>query len=132
MRKKGFIPLFLLGGCGYVLLEKVWRGYSHWTMFFLGGGCFHLIGAVDTHWRRKPWWQRGLLCAALVTAAEFACGCVVNLLCRMKVWDYRRHRFHLLGQVCLLYSCLWGLLSLAVMPLYRVCAIYYKRRRHTS
>lgn len=124
-----FLSLFLLGGSGYVLLEKLWRGHSHWTMFLLGGGCFHLIGAVDARCRRKRLWQRCALCALAVTAAEFLCGCVVNLLFKMNVWDYRRHRFHLLGQVCPLYSCLWGVLSLAVMPLYRLC---YSRRRHTS
>lgn len=132
MFKRGFLPLFLLGGSGYVLLEKLWRGHSHWTMFLLGGGCFHLIGAVDTRCRKRRVWQRCVLCSLLVTTAEFLCGCVVNLLCKMNVWDYRRHRFHLLGQVCLLYSFLWGLLSLFVMPLYRLCAARYKRRRQMS
>ena len=32
------------GGLLYIILELVWRGHSHWTMFALGGLCFALIG----------------------------------------------------------------------------------------
>ena len=34
--------LFLLdvGGLLYILIELIWRGRSHWTMFLLGGICF--------------------------------------------------------------------------------------------
>lgn len=119
MRRKGWLSLFLLGGTLYVLLEKLWRGYSHWSMFLLGGFCFHLMGAVDARCRRKRLWQRCLLCALLITAAEFLCGCVVNLYLKLKVWDYRRFRTNLLGQVCLPYTLLWGALSAVGMPLYR-------------
>lgn len=115
------VRLFLLGGAAYVLLEKLWRGYSHWSMFLLGGTCFHLIGAVGLWCRRWRLWQRCALCAALVTAAEFLCGCVVNLRLKWQVWDYSRFRLHILGQVCLPYTLLWGALSAAVMPLYRGC-----------
>lgn len=110
--------LFFLGGGLYVLLEKVWRGYSHWSMFWLGGACFHLIGMVATKGRHLHWWQRCSLCAALVTAAEFLCGCLVNLWLKMNVWDYSRFRLHLLGQICLPYTLLWGALSAVAMPLY--------------
>ena len=39
--------LAVCGGCLYVVLELAWRGYSHWTMFILGGLCFVLIGAIN-------------------------------------------------------------------------------------
>ena len=29
--------LFDIGGALYVLIELIWRGWSHWTMFALGG-----------------------------------------------------------------------------------------------
>lgn len=120
MKKRGSFPLFLLGGSIYVFLEKLWRGYSHWSMFFLGGFCFHLMGSVDTRYRKKRLWQRCALCALLITVAEFLCGCVVNLYLKLQVWDYRRFRLQLLGQVCLPYTLLWGALSAVGMPLYRL------------
>ena len=30
------IALAVCGGCLYVILELLWRGRSHWTMFILG------------------------------------------------------------------------------------------------
>ena len=32
-----YLFLFGTGGLLYILIELIWRGYSHWTMFFLGG-----------------------------------------------------------------------------------------------
>ncbi len=120
MKRNGRFTLFLFGGSLYVLLEKWWRGYSHWSMFLLGGFCFHVMGEVDARCREKQLWKRCVLCALLITAAEFLCGCVVNLYLKLRVWDYRRFRTNLLGQICLPYTLLWGVLSLAGMPLYRL------------
>ena len=39
--------LAVCGGCLYVILELLWRGRSHWTMFLLGGVCFFLIGLLN-------------------------------------------------------------------------------------
>ncbi len=112
--------VFIIGGSSYVLLECVWRGYSHWSMFCLGGLCFRLIGAIERlHLSR---FFRCGLCAAGVTAAELICGCIVNLWWHMDVWDYSRRPFNVLGQICPLYTLLWGLLSLPVMSLYKVLA----------
>ncbi|MGN0171775.1 MAG: hypothetical protein ACI39E_03205 [Acutalibacteraceae bacterium] len=116
--KNGLI--FAIGGSAYMLLECLWRGYSHWTMFCLGGACFRLIGAIGQV--RLPRIFRCGLCAAGVTAAELLCGCVVNLWWHMDVWDYSRRPFNVLGQICPLYTLLWGLLSLPVMSLYKVLA----------
>ncbi len=46
-----------------------------------------------------------------VTAAELACGCVVNLWMGLGVWDYANMPLNLLGQVCLVYTLLWIPLS---------------------
>lgn len=123
------VRLFLLGGTVYVLLEKLWRGRSHWTMFLLGGTCFHLMGRVGMRCRGWRLRHRCALCAALVTAAEFLCGCLVNRRLKMNVWDYSDRPLQIMGQVCLPYSVLWGLLSIPAMPLYAGCRrLYYKRR----
>lgn len=43
---KPFI-LFGIGGFLYYAIEILWRGYSHWTMFILGGLCFILVGFIN-------------------------------------------------------------------------------------
>ena len=44
---------------------------------------------------------------------------VVNLLLGWGVWDYTNRPFNLLGQICLLFSGLWTLLSLPAMYICR-------------
>ena len=38
--------LFDVGDLLYVLIELIWRGHSHWTMFILGGLCGSAIGSL--------------------------------------------------------------------------------------
>ena len=120
MRCKNHALLGLLGGGAYNVIEILWRGHTHWSMFVVGGVCFLLIGKI--HAKAKQW-GKGLCCvlsAVAVTAVEFASGCVVNRWLHWNVWDYSFLPFNLLGQVCLLYSVLWGGLSLVAAPLYRL------------
>ena len=41
-----YAAAFLIGGTGYVLLELLWRGRSHISMFFTGGAAFLLLHAL--------------------------------------------------------------------------------------
>ena len=116
---KRFIKLFCLGGAGYTVLELLWRGYSHPSMFVVGGVCFHIIGGIGNRLWKTSRLLTGAACATAVTAVEYISGCLVNLRWQWNVWDYSGMPFNLKGQVCLLYSVLWGLLSLPVVPLYR-------------
>lgn len=111
--------LFSFGGLAYNILELLWRGFTHWSMFFLGGACFLCIGRIGETAARRSILARCTLCSAAVTLAELACGCTVNLWWGLQVWDYSRRPWNILGQVCPLFALLWGLLSLPVMPLYR-------------
>lgn len=112
------IVLTLIGGSLYVVLELIWRGYSHWTMFLLGGLCFVIIGAIN---ELIPWgmslWMQSLIGAAIITAVEFLTGCIVNLRLGWGVWDYSAMPFNLLGQICLPYMLLWIPVALAAIVL---------------
>lgn len=96
--------LFLLGGGAYVGLEWLWRGFSHPSMFVLGGLCFRLVGLLR---RNLPPALVPLLGAAAVTALELLCGLVVNCCLGWAVWDYSAQPGNLWGQICPLYSLLW-------------------------
>ncbi len=117
MRK--FIRLFCIGGGVYNVIEILWRGHSHWSMFLVGGTCFHLIGRIGTRLRRHGAFAIGAACSAAVTAVEYVSGCVLNRRLKLGVWDYSKMPANLNGQVCLLYSMLWGGLSLLALPVYR-------------
>ncbi len=102
--------VFLLGGGVYAGLEILWRRRTHWTMFLTGGLCFTLLYTLTTH-TALPMLIQCALGALIITAVEFLVGCVVNLALGLKVWDYSRIRFNLLGQVCPFFTGLWFALS---------------------
>ena len=104
--------LFLIGGAIYVLIELVYRGYSHWTMFLLGGLCFVLIGGVNEYipWEMPLWLQAGIG-AVIITALEFICGCIVNLALGWNVWDYSNTPLNILGQICLPFAIIWFVIA---------------------
>lgn len=110
--KKGI--LFYLGGMTYTALEICWRGWSHGSMFVLGGLCFLLLGSLGRS--SMPLMLKAVTGAVVVTALELGCGLVVNR--SYQVWDYRRMPWNFHGQICLSYSALWVLLSLAAFLLY--------------
>lgn len=104
--------LFGIGGLLYYLIEILWRGYSHWTMFLLGGFCFVLIGLINEIFTFQiPLAKQMLISTVIITVAEFVCGCIVNLWLKWNVWDYSELPMNILGQICAPYSILWFFLS---------------------
>ena len=78
----------MLGGVGYGLLELIWRGRTHFSMVLTGGACLVAICAVNEKMKKRNIFLRAAVCAAAITAAEFAVGVVVNRWLDMSVWDY--------------------------------------------
>ena len=110
--------LFFIGGFIYYLIEIIYRGYSHWTMFLLGGCCFVLIGLVNEiiPWKMKLW-KQGLIGTGIITSLEFITGVIVNIILKWNVWDYSETPFNIMGQICLPFSFLWFFISLAAIIL---------------
>ncbi len=109
-----FLYKFLIGGALYTLLELLWRGYSHWTMFIVGGLCFRIICATHTQLKDKMGMgKQCIVCAAVVTMVEFISGCIINVWFGLGVWDYSNVPFNPFGQVCLPYLGLWVIASYA-------------------
>lgn len=110
--------LALIGGVLYAALEMICRGYTHWTMVILGGVCFVAVGLLN---EVIPWDMPlavQMLCGSvIITALEFACGCVVNIALGWGVWDYSNQWGNLLGQICPLYSVIWYFVSLIAILL---------------
>ena len=117
MIKKHLI-LGTIGGLIYVILELIWRGYSHWTMFLLGGTCFVLLGLINEilDWD-TPLTLQMLIGCTIITVLEFITGCVVNLWLGWNVWDYSDLKFNILGQISLFSSIGWYFISLVGITL---------------
>lgn len=108
------ILLFLIGGSIYSWIEILWRGFTHWSMFLLGGACFVIMGLLNEH---KFQWNQSLcgqsvISAVVITVLEFLTGCIVNLWLGWEVWDYSELTCNFLGQISLIYFLLWIPLSM--------------------
>lgn len=110
--------LFYLGGMCYCGLELLWRGRTHGSMFLLGGACFLMLGKVGV--LRVNIVSRAVLGGLLITMGELAVGLLVNR--RFQVWDYRGMPLNFCGQICLLYTLFWMLLSPVGFFVYRQMA----------
>ena len=109
-----YLFLFGVGGLLYVMIELIWRGHSHWTMFILGGLCFIYLGLINEvlHWE-TPLWLQNMNGAHAINPLHFLTGCIVNLWLGWWVWDYSSMPGNLLGQICPQYVVLWFPVSLA-------------------
>lgn len=110
--------LFVIGGAAYVLIELLWRGHSHISMFILGGMCFVSIGLINElfPWELGIVWQ-ALIGGVLVTTLEFITGLIVNVWLGLNVWDYSNLPLNLMGQICLPFFFAWVGLSVVAIIL---------------
>lgn len=114
MRKiiKPFI-LIAIGGLIYTSIEMLYRGYSHWTMFLVGGLAFYMIGYINEYiqWD-MPLYKQMAIGMLIITCLEFITGFIVNIILKWNVWDYSNVPFNVLGQICLPFCAIWYFLSL--------------------
>lgn len=112
-----YLFLWTLGGCIYYSIEIVFRGFSHWSMFVLGGMalCFCTFQGQTMHWS-EPLWKQIIRAVIFVTALEFTTGIIVNKWFRLEVWDYSDQPLQLWGQICVPFMILFsGLLACAIL-----------------
>lgn len=114
MMKQIIKYLFLgtIGGTLYLIIELLFRGYSFPSSFIMGFISFIFCGMINEILS----WDTPLLLQALIggtgiTIIEFITGCIVNILLGFNEWDYSSLPLNILGQVCLLFSIIWCLLS---------------------
>ena len=112
--------LFLgnLGGILYLIIEILFRGYSFPSSFFMGCISFIFCGMINEllSWD-TPLILQMIIGGTGITIIEFMTGCIVNLLLGLNEWDYSSLPFNILGQICLLFSIIWCLLSLVAIIL---------------
>lgn len=112
-----YLFLGALGGTIYHTIEVLFRGYSHWSMFLLGGLSmdFFLQQGLWIRWKDRLWKQvlRG---SVFVASGEFVTGIIVNKILRWNIWDYSKMPLNLWGQICLPFTLIFSGLC--------ICGIY--------
>lgn len=107
-----YLFLGCIGGSIYCILELMWRSWTHWTMFLLGGICFICLGLINEILTLDtPLLIQMLIGGCIITTLEFVTGCIVNLWLGWNVWNYTWEP-NLLGQISLYSSIGWYFISL--------------------
>lgn len=110
--------LLAVGGLIYILIELIFRGRTHISMFFLGGICFIAVGLINELFSWKtPLIIQMLIGGMVITLFEFIAGCILNLMLGLNVWDYSNMYGNVLGQICPMFSFIWVILSGAAIIL---------------
>lgn len=123
MDKRRLIPytiIFIVSGLIYTMLELLWRGHTHWTMFVCAGLCGLAMANINNNWLNfETDFRIQVIASALVcTIMEFIFGIIFNG--NFTIWDYRGlwGTIHWLGdQVNILFFGIWLLISIFGLPL---------------
>lgn len=105
-----YLYLSVLGGFGYCTIEILWRGRTHYSMFFAGAvvlSSFYYIA----HNTSLSFWAKCAVGALIITGIELVLGIWFNIILDEKVWDYSNMPLNFLGQICLPFSAIWLFLS---------------------
>ena len=110
--------IFLIGtgGALYYSLEILYRGYSHWSMFLIGGLCVFIIDIL--YQKRKGIFSVFyfmLTGGLIITALEGITGAFVNIYLHHHVWDYSNLPLQLFGQISLSFALLWCVLTIPII-----------------
>lgn len=106
-----YLLIFMIGGCAYYYTEVAVRGWSHWSMFVLGGMCFLFFSLQ----KKAYWWNQSIFCQmfrclTFLLIGEFITGCMVNLWKGWNVWDYSQVPLNLYGQICFPMALIFAIL----------------------
>lgn len=110
--------LFLIGGFLYILIELLYRGYSHWSMFLVGGLMFLAVGRINEvlPWE-TPLCLQALIGGTMILFVELVSGMILNVWLEWGIWDYSNLPFNVLGQICLPFWAAWIALSVPIILL---------------
>ena len=122
MNKKIIIPysvIFMVSGLIYIVLELIWRGRTHWTMFLCAGLCGLVMANINNNLLEfnTGFLKQIFVSALCCTTFEFLFGIMFNG--DFSIWDYRGlwGTIHILGdQVNILFFGIWIIISVFSLP----------------
>lgn len=111
---KEFI-IFLIFGLIYIIIELLYRGHTHYSMFIVGGICGVLIGLINDNTPDMPLLPQCILGTVIITIIELLTGLFLNIYLGLNVWDYSNQPLNFMGQICPQFCIIWCILSILVI-----------------
>lgn len=108
------IGLFLSCGFIYYIIEILYRGYSHWSMFLLAGtlGVFFIDPINNILSFDCDYIIQILISTVLCTLGEGISGVILNIWLGLNVWDYSTMKFgtFFFGQCNIVFCFAWAII----------------------
>lgn len=124
----GKLGLFLSCGFIYCMIEILFRGWSHWSMFVLTGflGVFCVDSINNTLSFDCDYIVQILISTILCTIGEGVSGIILNVWLQLNVWDYSKMTFgtFFFGQCNVLFCFAW-MLIISIIIFYCDAYNYY-------
>ena len=124
----GKLGLFLSCGFIYCMIEILFRGWSHWSMFVLTGflGVFCVDSINNTLSFDCDYIVQILISTILCTIGEGISGIILNVWLQLNVWDYSKMTFgtFFFGQ-CNVVFCFAWMLIISIIIFYCDAYNYY-------
>lgn len=113
LRRYGeLLTVFITGGLIYGGLEVICRGHTYISMGVIGGICMVILHFLNDERRQ------GTSIAVSVTigwifivSIELFSGEILNRTLKLHIWSYNSSPLNFDGQICLVFSILWYILS---------------------
>lgn len=108
------LALMSSGALFYGGFEMIGRGYTHISMGILGGIALCIIHLLNDAQKNSLALLavNSAVSAFFITSCELLTGEILNRGLGMHIWDYNDLPFNFDGQICVLFSMLWFMLSL--------------------
>ena len=124
----GKLGLFLSCGFIYCMIEILFRGWSHWSMFVLTGflGVFCVDSINNTLSFDCDYIVQILISTILCIIGEGISGIILNVWLQLNVWDYSKMAFgtFFFGQCNVLFCFAW-MLIISIIIFYCDAYNYY-------
>lgn len=93
-----------------------------------GGLSFTVFSLISEKLKGIPFLYKCILGSLTVTLIELVFGFVFNLGFGFNVWDYSNIPLNFFGQICLLFSVLWGFLCIVAVPISGIIIRFLQKR----
>ena len=124
----GKLGLFLSCGFIYCMIEILFRGWSHWSMFVLTGflGVFCVDSINNTLSFDCDYIVQIIISTILCTIGEGISGIILNVWLQLNVWDYSKMAFgtFFFGHCNVLFCFAW-MLIISIIIFYCYICFYF-------
>jgi uncharacterized membrane protein len=114
---------FLIGGNIYCTVEILYRGRTHYSMFFCAGIAIIILLGVYVNNKNISLPLFAIISMVTITSLEFIFGVIFNIWLKMNVWDYSNTPLNLFGQICLPFSLIWLIFGIVIYYIFKLAKI---------